>query len=256
MIRFSRLLRCLALVSLAAVPLSSCSGLKASAVPQSAFLEHGHELKPDSKHSPFLVDWTSPDAPATFKQRRTLYIAPVSLAYLRPMKRDMAKSEVTEEQRQVAAKDLARYANTKFAYAFEHSPAPRYKLVSRPAKDSLTLELAFVELNPNPVKGGFLRTAINAAAIPGVDSVLLKSLKGNIAIEGKVRDLATKKTLYEFADNQENKSALIISVNDFNTYGQAHQAIDEWAPETEELLRTAPDKKVNGSSAFVILPWH
>ena len=256
MIKFLHILRCLLLIGLAAAPLSSCSSLKASAVASSAFLEHRGELKPDTKHSPFLGNWTSPAAAEVFKQRRSIYIAPLNLSYLRPMKRDLAKSENTEQQRLAEARELVRYAGTKFADAFDHSPASRYKLVAKPGKDSLTLELALVELNPNPVSGGLLRTAINAVAIPGVDSVLAKGLKANIAIEGKVLDSRTKKSIFEFADNQENKSALIFSVTDFSSYAQARQSIDEWAKETEELLRTPPDKKVSGSAAFVILPWN
>ncbi len=247
---------CLALIGLSAAPLCSCSSLKASAVASSRFLEHRNELKPDTKHSPFLGNWTSPAAATIFEKRRSLYIAPLSLSYLRPMKRELAKSENTEVQRLAEACKLVGYVGTRFTDAFENSHAPRYKLVAKPDKNSLTLELALVELNPNPFAGGVLRTAINAIAVPGVDSVLAKGLKANIAIEGKVVDSATRKTLFEFADNQENKSALIFSINDFSSYGQARQAIDEWATETEELLRTPADKKVPTSSAFVFMPWH
>lgn len=213
-------------------------------------------MKPDDKHTPFQKTWTSADAPAVLQKRPTIYIAPVSLSFMRPMNRSMAASSFTPEERQTAAIKLAAYANSKLADAFDHSPAPRYKLVSKPDRNSLTLELALVEFNPNPATGGALRTIVNAAAAPGVDSLLMKSMKANIAIEGKVSDGATKKPIMEFSDNQENKSALLFSVNDFNSYGQAKQAIDEWARQVEEVLRTPLTTKVHGGAAFVILPWH
>ncbi len=251
-----RLLCCLAAAVLVLPLLNSCSTLKAGAVPTSSFLPHRNELKPDGKHSPFLATWTSPEAAKTLEKRRSIYLAPVSLAYLRPMKRNLSKSEIPEPEWKDGARKLADYANSRLAEAFAHSKTQRYKLVSKPDKDSLTVELAFVELNPNPLSGGLLRTAVNVVAVPGVDSVLMKSFKGNIAMEGKVLDSTTKKPVYEFADNQENKSALIFSVNDLNTYGQAREAIDEWAEELEKLLRTPMDQKVSGPAAFVVFPWN
>ena len=247
---------CALALSLASFTLSSCSALRAPAVASSAFLDHPDELKADGKHSPFLGNWTSKNCDAILQERKNLYIAPVTVKYLRPMYRTMSAAENTSEDRQVAAKKLSAFANAKLAEAFNSSPAPRYKLVSKADRNSLSLELAIVELNPNPIAGGVLRTAIGAFAAPGVDSVLFKRLKGNIAIEGKVRDGATKKPIFEFADNQENKSALILSVNDLISYGQARQAIEEWALQIEEVLRTPTSHKVSATSAFVFLPWN
>ena len=239
-----------------AMALASCSVMRAPAVATSTFLEHRSELAPDGVHSPFLGNWKSSDAENVLKNRQNIYLAPLNTAYLRPMYRSMASAEYTAEECIAAGNKLAAYANSKLADAFANSPAPRYKLVSKPDKHSITLELAFVELNPNPIAGGILRTAIGVAAAPGVDSVLFKRLKGNIAVEGKVRDYVTKKPIFEFADNQENKSALILSVNDLTSYGQARQAIDEWALQIEEVLRTPPSHKVSAASAFVFFPWN
>ena len=100
-----------------------------------------------------------------------------------------------------------------------------------------------------------MRTALGALTVPGLDSFIAKGLKGNIAIEGKLRDSKTNELLFEFADNQESKSSLIFSVRDFQTYGQAHVAITEWSKQLEELLRTPESQKVSRSNGFVILPW-
>ena len=243
-------------LGLLALALSSCSALRAPAVATSAFLDHSKELKSADNHSPFLGNWTSPDSEAVLQKRTNIYIAPVNTTHLRPMCRTMSSAEYTAEECIAAGQKLATYANSKLADSFANSPSPRYKLVSKPDKNSITLELAFVELNPNPISGGVLRTAIGAFAAPGVDSVLFKRLKGNIAMEGKVRDGVTKRPIFEFADNQENKSALILSVNDLTSYGQARQAIDEWAKQIEEILRTPVSHRVKPATAFVFFPWN
>ncbi|MDB6074550.1 MAG: hypothetical protein JWO89_2190 [Verrucomicrobiaceae bacterium] len=244
------------MLSFALATLSSCSSLKAPPAKPSAFLPHAAELRKGDHHSPFQLNWHSPDADAVIQSRQKVYVAPLSLAYLRPMSRGFSARAFSESERQQAARNLANYANSKVADAFANAGASRFKLVSRPDRNALTIELALVEFNPNSTTGGVLRTAINAAAVPGVDSVLLKRLKGNISVEGKVSDGATKRSIFEFSDNQENKSALIISVNDFKSYGQARQAIDEWARQIEETLRTPRSTRVSRASSFVILPWH
>ncbi len=246
----------LAAVASLAITATSCGTLRAPKAAPSAFLPHARELNGGDGHSPFQQNWASPDAETVLKSRSNVYIAPLTLAYLRPMSRSMSAAAFTEEQRLEAAKKLALYANSKVADAFAHAGAGRFRLVSKPDKNTITLELALVELNPNSATGGFLRTAINAAAAPGVDSLLLKRLKANIALEGKVSDGVTNRSLFEFSDNQENKSALILSVNDFRSYGQARQAIDEWARQIEEILRTPSSHHVSRAASFVILPWH
>jgi len=256
MILPSRLLCRLAAVTCLAITVTSCSALKAPKAAPSAFLSHSAELTNGDHHSPFQQNWASPDLQDVLKSRPNIYIAPVTLAYLRPMSRSMSARAFTEEQRQEEAKKLAAYANSRVADAFARAGSARYKLVAQPDKNALVLELALVELNPNSATGGVLRTAINAAAAPGVDSLLLKRLKANIALEGKVSDGATRRSVFEFSDNQENKSALILSVNDFRSYGQARQAIDEWARQIEEVLRTHPSHRVSRATSFIIFPWN
>ena len=236
---------------------SSCSLMKASPAKPSPFAERPSAMRPEPKHSPFQRNWTSTElvAKTTAKKPTPLYVAPVTLKHLRPMTRSISVVENSEASRQEAAKELAGYAREKFITAFKKSPKPCFEIAEKAVKGSVTLELALVELNPNSLSGGVLRTAINVVALPGIDSVIARPLKGNIAIEGKLTDSKTKKVLFEFADNRESKSALVFSVYDFLTYGQAREAIREWAVEFEKLMRTPASERVRGSSGFTILPW-
>ena len=242
---------------LAVTGLSGCGSMKPKPAQPSAFLEHADQMRAEPRRSPFLRNWTnpSPKAEADIRTKTGIWVAPVTLAYLRPTTKAASRIESDEDARRRGAAMLAEFTRTTFADAFKKSAQTRYQLASRPGKNTVTLELALVELNPNSVSMGVVRTALNLATLPGLDNLIGRPLKGNIAIEGKLRDSVTKEVLFEFADNEESKSSLVFSVDDFSTYGQARQAISEWAVQLEELTRTAPSHKVKGSSSFVILPW-
>ncbi len=249
------------LVSLACL-LTSCASIHSKVKPKAAaptaFLTHASEMKPEQEHSPFLLNWTNAKPSKATQAKQKLYIAPVSLAYLRPMSKTLANAESNSEARQKSAQVLANYAHEQFSSAFRKSHSPRYQLAEKEASDTLTLELALVELNPNTISGAVLRNGVNAVAVPGTDLLLAKAsrpLKGNIAIEGRLRDSRTREALFEFSDNEESKSALIINVRDFTPLGQARLAIREWAEQFEQLMRTPSGQKVKDSSPMTLLLW-
>lgn len=255
---FTRLCCCLLVLSL----LPSCASLerlaKAGAAKPSPFLEHATDLKKtDPNHDPFLRVWRNP-SPEVWKkaeEKKTLYIAPVSLEHLRPMTKPLSRVEIREKSRQKEAQKLAQYTKEQFEKAFRDSKAPRYQIVDTPQKDSVTLELAVVEFNPNSIAAGLTRRAINLLAVPGAESLVGRPLKGNIAIEGRVADPAQKQSLYEFADKEQNRSALILSIHDYNAYSAARKIIREWAGQFEEITRTPAGGRVKDSSPFTFLLW-
>lgn len=255
--------RCVALIVCMMVA-TSCqsinSNVKPKAVPVTAFLKHAGEMKAEPDRSPFRLNWTNstPAARAAFSKKKEIAISVVSLDHLRPMSKSLAKLEADEPSRQVGVQKLASMAREEFSSAFRRSKTSRFKVVDHPGKDSLTLELAIVDLNPNTFSGTIVRTAVNAVAVPGTDLILASAarpLKGNIAIEGRLGDSSTGVSLFEFADNEESKSPVFINVRDFTTYGQARLAIREWAAQFEELLRTPEDGGVKDSSSLTFRLW-
>lgn len=230
--------------------LTSCSSplLKAPAVSTSSFLKAKPELRSDRKVSPFALSG------GTLASRETgIYIAPVSLAYLRNASKFLAKDSNGQAKRSQAARDLAEYARTKFIAAFEKSPKARYKIQTSPGADCLTLELAILELNRNTFIGATSRFVVNNLALPGTDVLLAKAtrgLKGNIAIEGKVTSARTGEVIYQFADNEESRSAFLLPITDLADYGQAREAIRAWARQFEELSRTPPGKRVKDTGVM------
>lgn len=230
--------------------------VKPKAARTSAFLSHGKDLRADP-HSPFSLNWTnsSRSVQSAARQRNEIWIAPVSLQYLRPISKLASKVESNDAAQKAGARQLAALMHTEFVDAFRKSPHSRYRLANRPNSKAVVLELALVELNPNSISAGMFRTALNVAAVPWTDALVGRSFKGTIAIEGKLRDYPTKNTLLEFADNEESKSTFLLSFRDFTRYGQAQQAIGEWAAQFEQLTRTPPNGKVNAAPQFTILPW-
>ncbi|MEN3941630.1 DUF3313 family protein [Prosthecobacter sp. SYSU 5D2] len=244
------------------VCLSSCSSLnrlaKAGPAKPSPFLAHADELqKTQADHDPFLRVWKNPSEETWRKAgtKKKLYIAPVSTEHLRRMNRPLSIVEVREKSRQKAAVELGEYARAQFTEAFRKSKKPLYEIVAAPEKEALHLELAIVELNPNAISAGITRRAINLLAVPGAEAVVGRPLKGNIAIEGRIWDPEQKESLYEFADAEHNRSALILSVHDYNPYSAARKIIREWAAQFEQVTRTPPGGRVKDSPAFTLWLW-
>lgn len=122
--------------------------------------------------------------------------------------------------------------------------------MKKPTKNSITLELAIVELNPTSPTGNAIKTAAKFVVGPlaGIGGIFTK---GNIAIEGKVRNTATRELIFQFADNEADKMTF-YSVRDFKPYGHAIVAMNEWAAQFEEYTRTMPDHRVNESKFFTL----
>jgi Protein of unknown function (DUF3313) len=249
---------CLVLVFLGLVSCRSGQRLvKAFAVEPSAFLQHPTELKKtEAAKSPFLREWRSSDAAAWKKaaSNREIHIAPVSLAHLRPMNRPLSQIEITERSRQRNAQKLAERFRDEVTQACTQKAGDKLKALPEPNKKCLTLELAIIEFNPNTFSGGVLRRGINILLWAGAETLVSHKLKGSMAIEGRLRDLSTGKTLYEFADHEQNRSGLILYYHDYTHYSFARKMIREWATQIASSIGSG-DRPVLDSSPVTFLFW-
>jgi hypothetical protein len=218
---------------------TSCASrfLKAAPTELSGFLAPSPAMKNERKLTPFLLSGGTVVAPV-----EGIYIAPISLKYLSDESKALAKVEGTDEGREEAARKLAVYGRRKFVEAFEKSRKPRYVLLTKPDKDCLVLEMAITDLHRNSISGSLLRLAVH----PIVEPVLTKptpGLKGNVAVEGRLRNAKTGEIVFQFADTEES-SSLVVPIKDFIPYGQAREAFRSWARQFEKLTRVAPGKRV------------
>lgn len=233
--------------------LSSCKTLKSTVasvkVEPSAFLAHGADLKEDRSRSAFLGNWWTPDEKlqAAADTKRQMYIAPVRVDAVRPMKNYLAKLEFSDKRRNGKLDSLATYARQRFIKAFREAKGQRYTIVDEPSKDALTLELHVLEWEPNAFSGFIARETIDLLTFPAVGDLISKPIRGRITLEGRLVEPVSGKPIFEFADKEEAKSLIIIPLQEAYPTGQARFAIREWARQFELLLRQDPEKKPKDS---------
>lgn len=246
----SRLLALVVLGSLAALAggcATSSSGLKAKTVPPSAFIENPGMLKPHRERAPFNLSWANPKFEAKRGTYNAVFILPVTTAYLRRVDRPLVTALEGPKAKDRPVGEMAGLLRTDFKKALQ-TPGSRLAPATGKGPRVLTLELALVEMNPTNVVGNAARYGA-----PG-GSALAPLTKGNIAIEGKVRDSVTGELLYEFADNEQDKFA-VISLRDLSSYGHGRTAIKEWAKQFAELVSTPASHKVEDSASVTLNPF-
>lgn len=235
---------------------SSCTATKkvlgAPRLGLSPFFEQPWLAVPGGEHLPFQSVWTTPrrDVLTAGVAKTKLYIAPVTLAYLRPVNKTLPRNEVNAWGVARQEQAVARRLREEFVRAFRLSRAPRYKLVERPGPDTLTLVLAITELNPTSPRGNAVKTALSLVATPLVN-LAGRVTRGNMAIEGKVIEPASKQAYFQFADNEADKLTL-VSVRDYQPYGHAVNTMREWAFQFEEMTRVPAGQKVKDSAVFTL----
>ncbi len=241
------------------VVLTSCGStnrmLKAGPVTPTRFFEQPKLAQDARKQLGFQKIWTTPDRQvlADSLGKRKLYIAPVTLAYLRPVDKMFASKEIAwgGVQRQEAA--IAHRLQVEFLTAFRRSPRPVYQLVPEPGPDTVTLQLALTELNPTSPKGNAVMTMLKVAVTP-VAALGGWFMKGNIAIEGKMLVSKTGRTFFQFADNEADKLTF-LNARDYQPYGHAVHTLRDWAVRFEEMTRTPRGTRLKDSSAVTLRPY-
>lgn len=254
----ARLTLALLLLTLATSCRSTQRLVKAFPAEPSPFLVHKSELKKtDAAKSPFLLDWKNPDNKVWEESKKLphLHIAPVSVEHLRPMTRTLSKIEVSEKSRQKNIRKLANHFHAELEKAFRNAPEERREVIQTADKDSLSLEIAIIEFNPNPVLGGLMRKGINILLWPGAETAVSHKLKGYMAIEGRLRDNRSGQVLYEFADAEQNRSGIILYVHDYTTYTYFRKACREWSKQIEQVVRHEAEQSVKDGPPATLMLW-
>lgn len=238
--------------------LPACSStnrmLKAKPVGLSPFFEQPWLAQDASEQLGFQKIWTTPDPQLLVegKAKRKLYIAPATLHYLRPLNRAFSSGEVAWGGVQRREADVALRLREEFVAAFRRSPAPLYRLVNQPDKDTLTLQLAIIELNPTSPKGNAVVTVLKVAVTPFMGFAAYLT-KGNMAIEGKVVDSKSGRAFFQFADNESDKLTF-INLRDYQPYGHAMNTMRHWAKQFELMTRSPRGWKVKDSGSITLRP--
>ena len=230
--------------------------LKAKPAQPAGFLVHPAEMNPHPGKTPFHYAAHSKsrevhDRAATKSQ---IYIAPVDTRGLRPIRKTLTKATHQVARWQRPAEDIARQIRLEFAQAFADSGNPRYQLAPAPNLNSLSLELALIELDPTSVTGNTARTLGNYFLTPLIGLASFGRTAGSIAIEGKLVNSATGEVVFQFADREADQYA-VVSVKNYQQYGFIDQIIANWAKQFEEFTRTPTDRSVNDTWGFTLNPF-
>lgn len=238
---------CLPLAALFGGCASSSHGLKAKTVALSGFIENPGAMKAHRERAPFNLTWESPRFEGKRGQYSAIYIPAVRTDYLRAVDRPLVTALEGPKAKDRPVGATAGLLRTAFIAGLK-APGSRFAVANGKGPRVLTLELALIEMNPTNVVGNAARYGA-----PG-GSVLAPATKGNIAIEGKVRDSVSGELLYEFADNEQDKFA-VVTLRDMSSYGHARVAIKEWGKQFAEIVGTPGSHKVEDSSPVTINPF-
>lgn len=248
------------LLSLAvAVVLPSCKSLRSRidtkpAAP-SGFLDPSHEMEAMGKKSPFLLTWsnTQPEQLEISARRTEIYIAPVDMFYLRPIGTKLAGAQYRLLKKERPVQRISDEIRAEFIEAFERSAAPRYRVVDSPTPDSVTLQLALIELDPSSVTGNVVRKGASVVLTPAAAAGSVFT-NGRVAIEGRLIDSTEKWSLFEFGDREKDKFSF-WTLRDFKPYGHTRVAIREWAEQFEETTRNPNWREMGDARLWTIAPW-
>jgi hypothetical protein len=232
--------------------------IKAKPADFSAFIERPQEMQRQPSNTAFQFLWRSRDraAHAAARPLTDLYIAPVTLRYLRPMSGGLTKfNQSLTTNVSPEAPHWSNELRHQFALALVNMQRPHYRIVTTPTPNCLILEMAIVELNPTSPKtnAGKLAAKLILGPIGTVGGLAVQS-SGNIALEAKVRLHRDRKLLFQFSDNESDKLTF-YSIRDFRPYGHVNVAIQEWAEQFAELTENRPGTPISDASFWTLSPF-
>jgi hypothetical protein len=237
----------------AAVPLMSCAStrrmVKAKPAGQPATLAQSRDLREDTPDGgPFqrVRRTTSPAVMKSVARKPAIVVLPVDLGHLKPMGKTMARMDQGKTGRDPLAREIAALTQKRF-----QEEANRYAV---PGKGNhLTLKLALTEFTPTSPSGNVVRTA--AGLFIGPLSLLGgKWTNGVIAIEGELRDPATGRIVYQFAD-RESDPLTVVSVRSFRANAFAKVIVDQWAKQFAQAVHTPAGTKVKDAPVLRLNPF-
>lgn len=223
-------LACLSVVS------TAC---KAPTAPDAGFVTHPEQLKQDDK-LPFNAAWLREGI--DLKSYKKVYVAPVDTTHLLKLNW-WDKADLAPGDEAVQAKKLALYFQDKVKESFARDERKLYQVVESPDDETVTVELAIVEVVPTKV----WLNLIGYVALGALS-------EGTTAFEGRLRDSKTQEVIAEFKD-QEYGQMDLVSVRDLTWFMHSEHTIRQWGEELVALCNRTPDQVIKPMSTVTLKPW-
>lgn len=244
---------------LAALVLAGC---KAGEVPNSAFNPHPELMSKDA-NVPFQRIYRGDEFDP--KAHHEIFIAPVNTDFISAYGfwegMNLANFDKKKLKKEIA--ELADYTKQSFTKAFREDPNHCFTVVDAAGPDTLTLELALVQVVPSRAVFSAVRFVPvpwlgGAATVVGIAGGVASNSqdvgKGAVAIEGRFRDVRTGEIIAMFADCEHPKSA-ILDFKALNWWAPAKVIIDDWAQQLVGVVSNPPGTVIKDSPAFELLVW-
>ncbi|MDC0357589.1 DUF3313 domain-containing protein [Oligoflexia bacterium] len=248
------LLQNIALLSILAFT-TACSGslLKAGPAPDSGFLAETGVDAVANENYPFHRVWHPESSYEALSASRRIYVAPVNTDklqnkshYFNNNQKEKANSAIADD-----AVEISQYIQKSFSGQLNKVAGNRFIVEDAPVKDAVVLELALIELTPTDVARNVLGTVVGTfvpgGGLLGIDGA------GKVAIEGRLVDTRTGKTLFTFADRETGKMAP-LNLNDFSLYSHARDIVDDWAEQLATVLAASGRIMVADSLPVTLMP--
>jgi hypothetical protein len=236
---------------------TGCAALEADPAPDSGFIPHPKKMAPWPERAQWVQRIWFKDRKQFYATRRhytKICFKPTRTDYMLPSDWWDTLHSGGAEQCETETYLMARYIDTQMRATFANDPAKRLKITKTPDKDTIVYEFAIVELTPTKVAGNVVTTAIGFLLPPfGVVSKVIVQTRGSIAVEVTARDGLTNELLVAWADRKVDQLA-IFTVKDFQAYGHARKAVDDWAANLLLEWRTPPTYQIENESVFTLDP--
>lgn len=193
-----------------------------------------------SKELPFYREWH--DSDVNWKQFTKVYIAPVDTSHIEHM--TWWQKASFDRDLQKGRNEAANYMHRQFEKAFSKNSNGHFTLVDQPGPGVLTIETAITELVPSKA---WLNTVESL-------SIFVTTSKGTIAMESRIIDGSTGKTIATVADTKNGRTT-VFSGADFSWWGHSKNAIDSWATDFEAVIAKGWNGRVKARSEFALITW-
>jgi len=216
------------------------------AAPSEGFLPEPERMTAPKDLYPFDKAWVKPGR--DFTRYHELRVAPVTLAYLKPLAADAEANLSPREQRE-AAIQLALYVDESFIKAIVNDQSGRLEIIDHANPNTIIVEVALTELTPSRVTAGAAASATPILSTPGAAAGLQAAQRESIGMETRLRDGANGEIVGMLSDRRIARAAPLNSTA-LQKWDFANEIVDDWAEEIVAVIEARPGEKVKGGSTF------
>ncbi|OGV37285.1 MAG: hypothetical protein A2X48_21200 [Lentisphaerae bacterium GWF2_49_21] len=225
--------------------------LRADPAPQTSFLDGSGKLVAQSPDFPFRKMWV--DKNVDLNKYNKIVVAPVNTKFLmnstawNKLDARTMEGEVKED-----SVEMAKYMECSFRNAVTYDKKRRFTLADNAGPDTLSLEIALVQLEPTKAELNVVENVVGIVIWPV--SFLTVFNSGSTAFEGILRDSQTGKIVCTFADREMDEAA-IFNIPGFTYYGNAKYFTDRWSGQFLDFMNAKDYTQLKTDFPFKLIVW-